>query len=344
MLTDAPKQLCRLTTLIFISLLVAACGGSGSTEEKSYSSTSASSESAGISSSEPISSSSSSEASSSQSSVDTTPPSATNLQIYKISATSITLKWQPAADNVAVSAYEIRRNDVLIDTVSYPASSVLDKGLDAGNNYHYTITTVDSSGNRSTLSAPLMTKTLPDLTLTIGSPANNKNNGISEDAGSPAIPTDTFGSSSSLDDQSANRPASSLANSSIHTTSSSVASSNPNISSAASSYSVSSQSSQALSSSSSSAHDSLLSPLLPKTYSWSHPTARSNGDYLELDYIGGYELRFKMPLTNDYVYLVIEGNRITSLATDLIPLNTAVEIAVYDINGLYSNFVSLRPQ
>jgi len=81
-----------------------------------------------------------------------------------------------------------------------------------------------------------------------------------------------------------------------------------------------------------------------QTFSWSHPAARQNGDYLELDAIGGYEIRFKSTPNDDFTYLNIEGNRTTSISTNLIPINSSVEISAYDINGLYSMFVSIRPE
>ena len=62
--------------------------------------------------------------------------------------------------------------------------------------------------------------------------------------------------------------------------------------------------------------------------SWVHPTKRENGTFLELDEIAGYEIRFKQNLTNNYTYLVLSGNRITTYPIDLIPANSIIEIAV----------------
>ena len=76
--------------------------------------------------------------------------------------------------------------------------------------------------------------------------------------------------------------------------------------------------------------------------SWSHPNSRVNGDYLELDEIGGYEIRYQISDQGDYVYLDLD-----SLATQLplngLPENANFEIAIYDTQGLYSDFVPLGP-
>lgn len=278
MLSDVSKQIQKLAVLVFISLLLSACGGAGEDESANTSSTASSST---TNTAKPDGTSSSS--TSSSLAPDTTPPSTTSLQVYRISSTSITLKWQPSADNVEVSFYEIRRNDSIIATLSYPDSSIQDNGLNPNTTHSYTITSIDSSGNRSVRSSPLITKTLPSL----GSISN----------------TSSSSSASSID-------ASNSSNGGI------------SVNSSSSSSSVDNQ----------------------KTFSWSHPKFRENGNFLELDEIGGYELRFKQNPNEDFVYLTIEGNETTSLSTDFIPNNSIVEISTYDTNGLHSNFVAIQPQ
>lgn len=77
---------------------------------------------------------------------------------------------------------------------------------------------------------------------------------------------------------------------------------------------------------------------------WSTPTARENGDYLELDEIGGFEIRFKRPSESTYTTVVIQDNRVNSYTLTQPVGDLQFEIAAFDTNGLYSNFVSIQPR
>lgn len=79
------------------------------------------------------------------------------------------------------------------------------------------------------------------------------------------------------------------------------------------------------------------------TLEWRAPDHRENGNYLELDEIGGYEIRYRKEGESDFVSVVVENRYATEY--ELTGLNGAYEfsIAVYDSNGLYSRFVSLTP-
>lgn len=131
--------------------------------------------------------------------------------------------------------------------------------------------------------------------------------------------------------------ASSASQSSASITSSSSATSKTNNSSTTSKASSSSITSKA--SSSGVASSALSRQTL--TLSWSHPTKRENGNFIELDEIGGYEIRFKQNPTSNYIYLTLNGSKITSYSTTLIPTNSPIEIAVYDTDGLFSEFVAI---
>ena len=80
----------------------------------------------------------------------------------------------------------------------------------------------------------------------------------------------------------------------------------------------------------------------PITLAWLAPKARENGTYLELDEIGGYEIRYQPLGTTDYSYIKLD-NRTTEYSSDQLPSNALYEIAVYDMNGLYSEYVALIP-
>lgn len=84
--------------------------------------------------------------------------------------------------------------------------------------------------------------------------------------------------------------------------------------------------------------------LQPKDYSWEEPEFRMNGEELRPDEIGGYELRYKETGTENYTVFVLERGDapITGHTLMLPPGNFVVEIAAYDVNGLYSDFISLQ--
>lgn len=77
---------------------------------------------------------------------------------------------------------------------------------------------------------------------------------------------------------------------------------------------------------------------------WSHPSQRENGEYLELDEIGGYELRYRQNTQAEFAYVVIPGSRTTSYAINSQQIGYQFEISTYDDNGLYSEFVPISAQ
>ena len=105
----------------------------------------------------------------------------------------------------------------------------------------------------------------------------------------------------------------------------------------------------------SSRHNNVAVPQLM----WSPPRARENGDYLELDEIAGYEIRYQNE-KGDYVYLSVDtfitqlpvtqlsGEQsipqpVSEPSTHELPQNATFEIAAYDTQGRYSEFVPIHP-
>lgn len=116
--------------------------------------------------------------------------------------------------------------------------------------------------------------------------------------------------------------------------SSSKASSTSNKSaSSSSSKSVGSQNS--LSSSSSSANPQTVKIV------WTHPKTRENGEFLSLDEISGYEIRYRKPDDKYFTYFSISGNRTTEFSYTSDFTSAEFEIAVVDSDGRYSRFVSV---
>ncbi len=91
-------------------------------------------------------------------SADTQAPTRpTGLTGTAVSTTRIDLEWNASTDNVGVTAYEVRRDGALIDTVT--GISFGDTGLSASTSYSYTVTARDQAGNVSVASAPLTVST-----------------------------------------------------------------------------------------------------------------------------------------------------------------------------------------
>lgn len=82
---------------------------------------------------------------------DPEPPAApANLSASNITANSVTLSWAAATDNIGVTAYEIYRNGMLIDTVQGTTLTVTN--LNTGGLYSFYVKAKDAFGNRSAAS------------------------------------------------------------------------------------------------------------------------------------------------------------------------------------------------
>jgi len=114
--------------------------------------------------------------------------------------------------------------------------------------------------------------------------------------------------------------------------SSSASSSNSSTKSSVSSLNSSTKSTSSVSNSAASQKSAKLT--------WTHPTQRENGQYLELDDIGGYEIRYRKTTDKRFSYIVINNNKTTEYThTDV--SDTEFEISVFDTNGVYSRFVKV---
>jgi hypothetical protein len=118
----------------------------------------------------------------------------------------------------------------------------------------------------------------------------------------------------------------------------------PALSSAQSSM-ESSVSSQSLSSaqqlSSSSSSSSAVNG--PVVLYWAAPTRRLNGDHLDITELGGYEVRYKLRDQDKFEYITIPDAFTDSYYFDHLDGDYEFQIAAYDKEGLYSNFVVIEP-
>jgi chitodextrinase len=88
-----------------------------------------------------------------QSAGDTEAPSVPqNLSATAVSSSQIDLAWDASTDNVAVTGYNIYRDNVLVDTSA--TNSHADTGLAPGTEYEYEVSAFDAASNESARSAP----------------------------------------------------------------------------------------------------------------------------------------------------------------------------------------------
>lgn len=81
----------------------------------------------------------------------------------------------------------------------------------------------------------------------------------------------------------------------------------------------------------------------PVVIYWSIPTQRENGDDLDIREIGGYELRYKLKSDEDYTIVKIDSGYTDTYYFDYLKGEYEFEIATFDVDGLYSRFVSIHP-
>ncbi|NEW07704.1 carbohydrate-binding protein [Paenibacillus sp. SYP-B3998] len=84
---------------------------------------------------------------------DTQAPTApSGLQVIGTTASSISLSWTAATDNVAVTGYDIYRGTTLAGSVSGTTLAYTNSGLSAGTTYAFTVKAKDAAGNVSAAS------------------------------------------------------------------------------------------------------------------------------------------------------------------------------------------------
>lgn len=81
----------------------------------------------------------------------------------------------------------------------------------------------------------------------------------------------------------------------------------------------------------------------PVVLYWAAPTRRLNGEQLDITEIGGYEIRYKQQAQTQYQSIKIPDGFTDSYYFDYLEGRYEFEIAAYDQEGLYSNFVPINP-
>lgn len=132
-------------------------------------------------------------------------------------------------------------------------------------------------------------------------------------------------------------------NSSSSSSSSSVSSKSSSSVAVSSSSSSSVKSSSSVSSSSSSSSSAGSNVGGNVTLDWHIPTERENGDYLELDEIGGYEIKYKKTTDSKFTVVQINDGSVDHYTLSNLSGSYEFYISAYDTNGMFSEFVKIQP-
>lgn len=79
----------------------------------------------------------------------------------------------------------------------------------------------------------------------------------------------------------------------------------------------------------------------PVDLSWAPPILREDGEIVDVDDLGGYELRYKLKEVPVFTYIRIQDPRKTEHHFNWLEGEYEFQIATYDRDGIYSNFVNL---
>lgn len=176
------------------------------------------------------------------------------------------------------------------------------------------------------------------------SSSSSSNGGIispSSSSVSSSVNSSSVTSSSNSSIASSNSSSVASSESSVASSESSISSSVSSVSSSSSSSAPSSISSSSTSSSSSQAHTGAIDG--PVQIFWTAPAERENGDFLDITEVGGYEIRYKLKTDTSYQYIDINDPYVDAYYFDYLQGDYEFEIATFDNEGLYSNFVAINP-
>jgi hypothetical protein len=74
---------------------------------------------------------------------------------------------------------------------------------------------------------------------------------------------------------------------------------------------------------------------------WTPPNARLDGTVLDMSEIGGYEIRYKLVSAANFTYISINDPYTTQYNFSWLEGNYVFQVAAFDKNGVYSNFVDV---
>lgn len=390
----------RFVTIFTLSatFILTACGGGG-TESESPTADTPAVEVASSSSSSPATqtarssvrssssvSSSAFQAASSASSTTTQQKvnSPTSLHPTAISATWVTLTWEPPTD-LPVAVYRLTRNGDIIGTTQGGNITYTDLGLSPEHQYTFRVQSGDGAGNWSPLSMGVSIRTAPAgsgadipppeeaIFSSSSTPSGNWNSSISNsnssahansshnavpDNWAPTTPTGLTATQVKDTTIDLNWQAASdnvavtlyrvMRDGEVIGIASGFASDfldmnlTPNTE-----YTYRIQAGDAAGNWSALSTDIKVKTTTPAAKGgylrWSHPRERENGLFLELDEIGGYELRYRQHSLDSYKSIIISGSSTNTYNIEGLATNLDFEIAAFDTFGLYSEFIAIAP-
>lgn len=168
---------------------------------------------------------------------------------------------------------------------------------------------------------------------------------VSSSSSSVASSAPASSSSSSVASSVVSSTSSSVTSSAVSSSTSSLASSTPTSSSSSSAPAVASSSSSVASSAASSSGSPIQSTVSGAVgFSWVAPTQRENGTPLDITQIGGYEFRYRNINDANYTYVTINDPWMNYYNFNYLSGTYIFQVATYDTNGLYSNFIDVIPK
>lgn len=168
-------------------------------------------------------------------------------------------------------------------------------------------------------------------------PSNSSIATSSKPASSIAVSSKPVSSTPLSSLAASSKPATSVA------TSSAMASVTPQSSVPASSKPASSTAASSKPASSTGSNSSVISTQVsgPVAMSWIAPNLREDGRILDITELGGYELRYKLLADPEFIYISINDPWTNSYNFSWLEGNYVFQIAAFDRDGLYSDFVNV---
>ena len=81
----------------------------------------------------------------------------------------------------------------------------------------------------------------------------------------------------------------------------------------------------------------------PVALRWNAPILRENGNVLDITEVGGYELRYRKSTDAAFTYVSINDAWANYYNFAYLQGSYFFQVAAFDKNGLYSDFINLKP-
>lgn len=257
----------------------------------------------------------------------------------------VQLSWNDATDEAGVVSYKIYRDQVQIDTLYAYQTTYIDFNVAPGKTYLYGISAGDDAGNWSPIKSIFVQTDAAPVTVSSSSQASSAASVIGNSSSAAAVSYSSASSkaASMVSSNGSSKAPGSASSNSSKAVSSVVSNGSSQAAGSVTSNSSSSAASSVASSTASSVASSTASVAGPVNVDWTAPTLRENGNTLDITEIGGYELRYRKVTDTDFTYVMINDAWKNSYNFSWLEGDFVFQIAAFDTNGNYSNFVDLTP-